>query len=142
MHYKQELQNAPTVADKNYGSYYHSCSSLPHFIWAGLRTESAARGEAGRAWGALGGDQVPGSCSPPSLGEGGEAAQPPEASPLSQPPLAPLAGAQARRGTGWVWVRQHRCPHSHQSSRDRYWDNLESRVEISGFDNLHFVIYV
>ena len=128
MHYKQELQNAPTQADKNYGSYYYRCCCCSsHSIWAELRTDWAALEEVGPAWGALGGDQVRGSCSPPSLGEVGEAGPPPGAAPQSQPPQAPLAGAPARRVAGWVWVRPHRCPHTHRNNRGRYWDNLERR---------------
>ena len=94
-------------------------------IWAELRKEWATREEVGRAWGALGGDQVRGSCIPPSLGV--KAAPPPVAAPQTQPPRAPLEGAPARRVVGWVWVRPHRCPHTHQSSRDHYWDNLKRK---------------
>ena len=100
MHYKQELQNALTEADKNYGSFIFIVVlllQLEDFILAELRTEWAAQGEVGRAWGARGGDQVPGSCSPPSLAE---AEQPPGASPPSPPPPAPLGGAPARKVAG------------------------------------------
>lgn len=110
---------------------YCCCCCSSHFIWAELRKGWATREEVGRAWGALGGDQVRGSCIPPSLGV--EAAPPPVASPPSQLPRAPLEGAPARRVAGWVWVRPHRCQHTHRSSRDHYWDNLQGRNIVSRY---------